>query len=249
MKVIVLAAGYATRLLPLTEKLAKPLIDVAGQPILDHIVKRVLELDDLTELIVVSNHRYIDAFREWRRDFEARFASDLPVQLLDDGSTTDDNKRGAVGDIRFALDHVDLAGEAWLVVAGDNLLQCDLRPLQARFRAQGTPLLVVRPVDHGRGPSRYNDVELDANERVTSFREKPRSPRGRLAAIALYFFTPAVVDALERYLAEGGNPDAPGHFIAWLVEQTPVHAARLEGCWFDIGSHETLRQAREALEG
>lgn len=240
MKAYVLAAGYATRLYPLTRDRPKPLLEVGGAAVLTHILHRVLELEGLSEVVVVTNARFAHHFEEWARGLEVG----VPVRVLNDGTRNDESKLGAIGDMAFSLGEVPLDGEDWLVVAGDNLLAFDLRPLQRGFRATGRPTLVLREVTHGAGPSRYNEVRLREDGSVARFREKPVDPETGLTAIALYFFTPEVGPLLLQYLDEGGNRDAPGHFLSWLVGRVPVAATRLEGDWFDIGSRETLEEAR-----
>ncbi len=243
MKAYLLAAGYATRMYPLTRDRPKPLLEVAGAPILSHILERVLALDDLSEVVVIANARFARAFDDWAAGLDVG----VPVRVLDDGSTDDHDKLGAIGDLSFALSQVPVAGEDWLVAAGDNLLSFDLRSVQAHFLAHREALLSVRRVEPptpGQA-SKYNDVTVDAAGRVTRFEEKPLHPVSDLAAIALYFLPASVAELLPRYLAHGGNPDAPGHFIAWLVGQVPVRAAPVPGAWFDIGSIEGLAHARE----
>ena len=243
MKAYLLAAGYATRMYPLTRDRPKPLLEVAGAPILSHMLGRVLALDDLSEVVVIANARFASVFEDWAAGIDAP----VPVQVLNDGSTREDDKLGAIGDLSFALSRVPVAGEDWLVAAGDNLLSFDLRSIQASFVAHRETLLSVRRVERPPTgtPSSYNDVTLDASGRVTRFEEKPLHPVSQLAAIALYFLPAAVADLLPRYLADGGNPDAPGHFIAWLVGKVPVHGMPLPGAWFDIGSLAGLAHARE----
>jgi glucose-1-phosphate thymidylyltransferase len=240
VKAYLLAAGYATRMHPLTRDFPKPLLEVAGAPILSHILARVLALDGLSEVVVIANERFADPFDRWAGDLE----TPVPVRVLNDGSTCDEDKLGAIGDLAFAVEQVPPAGEDWLVAAGDNLLGFDLRVLQRLQARHGETLLAVREVER-EGPSRYNEVVRDERGRVIRFREKPADPQSGLAAIALYFFPPEVAELLPRYLAEGGNPDAPGHFIAWLVGRVPVRGADLPGDWFDIGSLEGLAHARE----
>ncbi len=240
MKAYLLAAGYATRMHPLTRDRPKPLLEVAGAPVLSHVVRGVLRLEGLDEVVVIANDRFAGHFASWAEDLDA----DAPVRILNDGTTGDDNRLGAVGDLAFALDAVPPGEEPWLAAAGDNLLGFDLRLLQRVFQEdEGRPLLAVREVARG-GPSRYNEVVVDESGRVERFREKPADPVSGLAAIALYFFPPRVAGKLATYLGAGGNPDAPGHFIAWLVGQVGVRATRLPGDWFDIGSLEGLAHAR-----
>lgn len=241
MKAYVLAAGYATRMHPLTRDQPKPLLEVAGAPILTHVLRGVLDLDDLSEAVVIANDRFAPHFAAWAESLEAS----VPVRVLNDGSTSEDDKLGAIGDLAFALAAVPPGDEPWLVVAGDNLLGFDLRLLQEAFlEDEDRTLLTVREVQRD-GPSQYNEVIVDDAGGVERFREKPADPISKLAAIALYFFPPEVAGKLAAYLAGGGNPDAPGHFIAWLADRAPVRATSLPGQWFDIGSLEGLARARE----
>ncbi|MCP4004807.1 MAG: nucleotidyltransferase family protein [bacterium] len=243
MKIFVLGAGYATRLYPLTRERAKPLLEVGGQAILTRILRRLTGLPEISEVIVISNARFAEAFEDWARDF------DPGIRILNDGSTDEDNRLGAIGDLAFALQEVPLDGEDWLVVAGDNLLEFDPSPAYETFRAKGTPLVVVREVEDPDSLRPYNEITLNSAGDVASFVEKPANPQSRLAAIALYFFPCSVAGDVERYLREGGNPDAPGHFMAWLVQHSQVACERLDGRWFDIGSLETLEAARAAFAG
>lgn len=248
MKAYLLAAGYATRMLPLTRDRPKPLLEVAGRPILSHLLDRVLALEGLSQVIVVANDRFADRFEDWAGALRAP----VPVRVLNDGSRSEADRLGAIGDLAFALSRVPVGDEDWLVAAGDNLLAFDLGALQRAFRTHGHPLLAVRPVDREAEareapgqPSRYNEVEVDRAGRVLRFREKPVDPDSPLAAIALYLLPPATAARVRQYLDEGGNPDAPGHFIAWLVDRQPVRAEPIPDGWFDIGSLAGLAHARE----
>jgi glucose-1-phosphate thymidylyltransferase len=242
VKAYLLAAGYATRMYPLTRDRPKPLLEVAGAPILSHILAGVLALDDLSEVVVIANDRFAPQFEDWADALE----TDVPVRVLNDGTQRDESRLGAIGDLAFALERVPVKGEDWLVAAGDNLLSFPILALQRVFQERpSSPLLGVRRVER-RGPSSYNEVVLDSGGRVALFREKPPDPVSELAAIALYFFPPEVADRLAAYLAAGGNRDAPGHFIAWLVDRLPVRATPIPGAWFDIGSLDGLEEARRS---
>ena len=240
MKALLLAAGYATRLYPLTRDRPKPLLEVGGKALLTWILERVVRLQELSEVLVVSNAKFAPALTDLARSA----LCPVPIRVLDDGSRDDSDKLGASGDIAFALSEVPLGDEDLLVVGGDNLLGFDLAPLHAAFVAHRRPQLAVRRIELPDGPSPYNEVTLDDQRRVTGFREKPADPRSDLVAICLYFYPPQVEGLLRRYLDEGGNPDAPGHFVAWLVQQTEVRAARFDGEWWDIGSYAALAAAR-----
>ena len=244
MKVYLLVAGYATRLHPLTLGRPKALLEIGGRPMLSHLLDRIRVLEGLREVVVVSNHRFVGSFEAWC----AAADCPVPIRCLDDGSTTDSDKLGAIGDLAFALrEDPPRAGEPVVAIAGDNWLGFDLEPAQQAYtRAGGETTLLVRELDRvPPGPSPYNEVTLDGAGRVTRFREKPDDPATSIAAIALYFFAPGIEERIATYLSAGGNPDAPGYFIEWLVRREAVHAHRFEGDWMDIGSVEALARARE----
>ena len=201
----------------------------------------MVALPGMTEIVVVANHRFIREFDAWAGGLPCGLA----VRILDDGSTCDDDKLGAIGDLSFALN--DMGDEEdLLVVAADNLLLFDLEPYLQEYRRRQRPLILVRDVDTV-VQGRYNEVEVSASGRVTRFLEKPQQPRSGKAAICLYFLPPGIASFVRRYLRTGGNPDAPGYFIEWLVAQTEVHAVPLVGEWLDVGSPETLAAARGRL--
>ncbi len=243
MKAYVLAAGYATRLGAIARDRAKPLLDVGGRPVLSHTMERLQEVEGLTEVVIVTNARFRHQFVDWA----GSGAATVPVRVLDDGSTRVEERLGAIGDLAFAVRRVPPGDGPWLAVAGDNLIDFDLRPAARAFRDGRRPLLLLRRVDPADAEGRYNEVTLDGDGRVVRLREKPADPETDITAIAAYCFTPDVVDLLEAYLEVSDEHDAPGHFISWLVERTPVEGFFFEGRWFDTGDPGSLRAARLAL--
>ncbi len=249
MRILLLAAGYATRLHPLTLHTPKPLLEIGGRPLLSRLLDRLLSLgrgrearDPVvpSEVVLVTNARFAEAFREW----SASESWPVPLTILDDGTQGPEDRLGAVGDLAYALARLPRKpDEGWLVSAADMLLEADLAPAAEAFVRSGAPRLVVRRVPEPTSPSPYNEVTLDG-DRVVGFREKPADPRTDRAAIALYFLPASIDERVRAYLGAGGNPDAPGHFIAWLVENERVEASALDGEWHDIGSPETLASAR-----
>jgi glucose-1-phosphate thymidylyltransferase len=242
MKAIVLAAGFATRMYPLTRDRAKPLLDVAGKPVLSRLLDRVLTLDSVDEVLVVTNHRFLEQFELWRDGYESR----VPVRVLDDGTLDDAGKRGAIADLAFALEAIDDVDADLLVVAGDNLIDFDLQVHADRFVELGRPMCLVREIQGVVPPRRYSEVTLDG-ARVVTCREKPAEVRSNLSAICLYFLPAFVRPRLAEYLGDQAEHDAPGHFIAWLHEREPLAASRIDGGWHDIGDLETLERARTAF--
>jgi glucose-1-phosphate thymidylyltransferase len=237
---VFLAAGFATRLYPLTLTRAKPLLPVGGQPLMTRILRQVERAGAVEKGIVVSNGRFAADFRSWASECGAR----LPLQIVDDGALTNETRLGAVRDLALALDQLptDAAHDGFLVLACDNLFDFDLGRLVARFAADGRGQLVVRTVPEPVPAAKYSEVLLDG-ERVARFREKPQDPQSNLSAIAVYLLPRQLPALVRSYLADGGNPDAPGHLLAWLSTRMPLSATRLDGRWLDIGSAEDLAAA------
>lgn len=245
MRLVVLAAGFATRMHPLTLERAKPLLEVGGRPVLSRILDRVLALDGLSEGVVVTNGKFHHQFEAWL----GGYASPVPLRLWNDRTESDADKLGATADLALGLESLGGPPEDVLVVAGDNLFEFDLAPCAAAFRAGGGHLLLVRTVEGPIPPARYNEVTLGPAGEVLSFREKPADPVSPLSALCLYFFRPTVAERLREYLAAGGNPDAPGYFLEWLSRRERLDAVRIQGPWYDIGNLATLAAAREAYAG
>jgi glucose-1-phosphate thymidylyltransferase len=234
MKALVLAAGYATRLYPLTLDRPKALLEVGGRPMLDHVLER-LEAMGVDETIVVTNAKFTPHFEEWAKGKDG-------VRIVNDGTTSNDDRLGAIGDIGFVLDQLGL-DEDLVVIAGDNLFSEDVSGFTAFGRQVEAPVLAVHDMGDRSLMHEYNQVELDADDRITFFEEKPSDPRTTLAGVALYFYPRSALSLVRQYLAEGNNPDQPGRLVEWLYPRTSVYAWRLPGIWYDIGSAETLAQA------
>ena len=249
MKALVLAAGYATRLRPLTDTTAKPLLPVAGRPMLDYVCDRIDEVEEINELRVVSNARFAGAIKRWAESRQGR----LRPLVHDDGTRSNEERLGAIGDIRFVVEQAGLGGEDLLVVAGDNLFDFSLAAQLDfwRSRAARADGVAVSCVAVHRCPSEllslYGVVVLDEDGRIRDFVEKPEQPPSDLIATASYVFSGWHIAMIDRYLAEGNSPDQPGNFLAWLHSREPVFGFVFEGLWLDVGDHEQLRAADELL--
>jgi len=243
MKTILLAAGYATRLYPLTEDRPKTLLPIAGRPMLDWIADKVDEIAEVDELHVVTNARFAEALTTWAAAREGRLR---PV-VHDDGTTSNENRLGAIGDVAFALGRAAIGDDDLLVVAGDNLFEDSLVAYVAwsAGKADGSAV-AVRDCGDIVLARQYAVVGVDDDDRVVSFVEKPVEPASTLISTAIYLYRREHVPLVTTYLAEGNPPDAPGHFIAWLHTRRAVYAYRLDGTWFDIGDREQLLAADNA---
>ena len=243
MKVLIMAAGYGTRLYPLTKDTPKPMLEVGGRPMIDHIVRKVEAVDDVDELLVVTNDKFHERFVEW----EASRSFEWPVTLINDGSTEDGDKRGAIGDIHFTVNEADVEDDL-MVLAGDNLFDFSLNDMVSTFREVQENIVGVLRFDDESKLSKYGIVATDEDGKVVDFAEKPDEPPSDLVAMGMYLFSGDKLNLLDRYLDEGGNPDEPGWYVTWLVENDTVYAHAFEGNWFDIGDKDSLEQADKFLE-
>ncbi len=241
MKALILAAGYATRLYPLTLHQPKPLLPVAGRPMIDHVVEARSAIPGLEQCYVVTNAKFAAQFQQWAEQSAARRPA-LRFTVVNDGSTDDTNKLGAIGDLHFVLTRHPLADDL-LVVAGDNLFSAPLTDFGRLGREKQAPVLGVYDVRDFELAKKYNSLSLDPTGRITFFEEKAAQPASTLIGIALYYYPKATLPLLGQYVAEGNNPDQPGRLIQWLYPRVPVYGWQVPGVWFDIGSRESLAEA------
>jgi glucose-1-phosphate thymidylyltransferase len=236
VKALLLAAGYATRLQPLTDEVAKPLLPVGGRPMADWIVDKIEESGEVDGIHVVTNAVYASEFDRW--------AEGRDVVVHNDGTTSNETRLGALGDIRLAVSEGAVGPEGLLVIAADNLFEFSLADFIAFWRGKGDgSALAVRHLEDPSLSRLYGIVELDEKDRVVGMQEKPERPSSDLAATAMYLFTSEHLDLLDRYIEEGNPPDPPGRFLAWLAEREPVYGFRFTVPWLDIGDPEQLLEA------
>jgi glucose-1-phosphate thymidylyltransferase len=233
VKALILAAGYATRLSPLTDNLPKQLLRVGGRPIVDWILDKLREAG-IDDVHLVTNARFAPLFADW--------AEEQGVTVHDDGTTSNETRLGAIGDIDFVGLDDDL-----LVIAGDNLFDFSLADYLAFWREKGGSAVAVYDVRDRELAKKYGIVAVDDDDRIVDFVEKPEDPPSTLAATATYIYSGEHVRLVKTYLAEGNNPDQPGNFVAWLHRREPVYAYRFEGGWYDIGDRDQLLAADNRL--
>jgi glucose-1-phosphate thymidylyltransferase len=229
MKALILAAGYATRLRPLTDSIPKQLLPVGGRPMVDWILERIAETS-ADEVHLVTNARFAVDFERW--------ADGKDVEVHNDGTTSNEDRLGAIGDIRFVGLDDDL-----LVVAGDNLFDDSLAAYESYWRTRGGSSVAVLDVGDRELAKQYGVVDVDEDDRITDFLEKPADPPTTLCATATYLYTREHARLVATYLDEGNPPDQPGNFVAWLHKREPVYAYRFRGEWYDVGDAAQLLEA------
>jgi glucose-1-phosphate thymidylyltransferase len=246
MKCLFLAAGYATRLYPLTENFPKPLLEVAGKPILDWLIDDMTQTGLVTEYIVISNHKFAQIFRDWANNH-----TDVTIRVVDDGTMTNETRLGAVRDIQFAIEQLHLDDDL-LVMAGDNLLDFSLAGFinYARSKAATCVMRYYEPDEtklHKSGVA-----ELGPDDLLVSMQEKPAELKSHWCLPAFYYYTRQDAQLVQKGIESGCGTDAPGSFIAWLCSQTNVYAWEMPGHRYDIGnleSYEVVKHTFGVLKG
>lgn len=244
VKVLLLGAGYATRLYPLTRERPKPLLPIGGIPILQRIIERILSLKGLDAIYIVTNHRFANNYHNWLNNYKLQKKIATPIEIFDDMTISNDDKLGAIGDIQFVIDKANIKDDL-LIVAGDNLLEFDINPF-IRFAQEHGSSVGLKNLKNKDLVSHYSVLEIDKKNKIIYFEEKPPSPRSTLISIGLYYFIAKHVGLIKKYLKEGHNPDAPGYYIQWLHRQIDLHGYVFEGEWFDIGDIDSYNKANEA---
>ena len=240
MKVLLLAAGYGTRLYPLTLNTPKPLLPVAGKPVIEFIFYLIEPMRQVDEVFIVTNQKFYPLFEEWKRNF----SSSKRISVIDDGTTSNENRLGATGDMEFVIKNKNIKDDL-VVLAGDNLFKADLS-LFTDFSISKRPsvaigLYDIKDLNLAR---RYGIVSINKNNRIIDFKEKPASPASTLAAMCLYFFPRENLEVIKEYLGTDTAKDAPGYFLEWLYKREPVFGYVFKDKkWFDIGDKESLEEA------
>jgi glucose-1-phosphate thymidylyltransferase len=246
MNVLILAAGYATRLYPLTLTKAKPLLEVAGKPMIEWVLDNLAPVEGIDTVYVVTNNKFAKDFQEWAEGYQQR-QPNRKLKIINDNSNDDSDKLGAIGDINLVLVREDLGRDDLLVVAGDNLFSEPLTEFVNHARGSEATLATY-DVGNLEAIKKYSAITTDAEGVLTSFEEKPADPKSTLTGIALYYFSRATIPMFTTYIAAGNNPDQPGRFIQWLYPRKKVKTFQITGTWFDIGSKETLEEANELFK-
>ncbi|HIS94018.1 MAG TPA: nucleotidyltransferase family protein [Candidatus Alectryocaccomicrobium excrementavium] len=241
MKAIILAAGYATRLYPLTKDMPKALLPVAGRTILDRLLDGMRAIPEMDHIHLVTNHRFAPAFEKWRQAAQTH----CPITVHDDGTISNEDRLGAVGDIAFVLERARIDDDLF-VAASDNLFTFPLSDFAADFRRHGRDLLLGTRIDDVDTLRRYAVATLDGENRVLSLVEKPQEPQSHIGICAIYLYrrdtVPLFPAMISEYRAAGKRPDAPGYFAEWLCKRKEVRVYLAGGECVDIGTVESYRE-------
>jgi glucose-1-phosphate thymidylyltransferase len=241
MKGLILGAGYGVRLYPLTKNIPKPLLAIAGKPVIEWTLEKLKAIKELDEIFIVVNQHYYATYIRWLADY--KFPK--KISLINDGSSSPDDRLGAVRDIQFVIEKAKIHDDL-LIIAGDNLFDISLTAFVSFYKECGASI-ALKDLSHLSQEiiSQYGIVTLDKANKVIDFEEKPPMPKSTLAALCLYLFSKDEIKLIKKYLDSGFNPDAPGYYIQWCYKKLDLYGFVMKGEWFDIGDIDSYNKAQD----
>jgi glucose-1-phosphate thymidylyltransferase len=241
MKALILAAGYATRLYPITKHFPKPLLKVGKRAIIDYIVDKIDKIKDIDEIVVVTNERFVSKLHRWSKKLKCS----KRIKIVNDLTKTVMDKRGAIGDVSFAIENEALYDDI-LVVGGDNLFDGQLEDFIRFAQSKNCLLIGVFDIKDRGMAKRYGVVKIDNENKIIDFKEKPDQPESSLVAMCLYYFPKEKLSLIKEYLTTQTNKkDATGFYIDWLSKKDAVYGFVFGGRWYDIGHHDLFNEAKK----
>ncbi len=245
MKALILAAGYGTRLKALGEGTPKALLEVAGKPLVNHILDRLEQLEGLNEVLLVANDKFYTVFQEWA---EAQVEFSHPITVVNDRTKSPEDRLGSIGDIDFVLKQKNIDDDV-LVVGGDNLFDYNLDEFIVFAREKSNSISVgLYDINCLDAATKFGVVGIDEENKIVSFEEKPEQPKSTLVAMCFYYLQKSSLDLVGAYLAETKISDTAGDYIRWLHNNHDVYGFKFTGTWYDIGSLESYKEAQEKFK-
>ena len=240
IKAILLAAGYATRLYPLTKDKPKPLLEVAGKPIVEHIIRKIEKIEEVDEIFIVTNAKFYENFEKWSQGFE----STKKIKVINDLTMSNEDRLGSLGDVSFVIEQEDIK-ESILIVAGDNLFEFSLKKFVDYHNEHNKSVVALYDVQDRELAKHYGIVAVDANNKMVEFEEKPADPKSTLASTGIYIYPPHVLPMLREFVTKYKNSDKAGNFLEWLHKKEHVYGYITKERWVDIGTLDQLEKAKK----
>ena len=239
MKSIILAAGYATRLYPLTKNKPKSLLMVGKKPIIEHIIDKLEEIEELDEIFIITNDKFFGHFEKWLKNF--KFTK--KIKIINDKTKSNDDRLGAIGDIEFAINREKI-NDNILVIAGDNLFEFSLIDIIELSKKKNSTVIALYDVKDKGLAKQYGIVAINENNKIIHFEEKPKKPKSTLASTGIYLFKRNTLKDIREYIKRGYNTDKTGFFLEWFYKREDVCCFVSKKRWYDIGSFEQLEEAK-----
>lgn len=240
MKCILLCAGYATRLFPLTENFPKALLEIGHRPLLDYILDEVNTIDEVDKIYVITNDRYCKHFENW-----ANVKNNIkPIKVINDNTTSNDDRLGAIGDIMYVINKENISDDL-LIIAGDNLFTYKLKDVINFYKQKKSTIVCAKKLDDIELLKRFAVAKVDNNDKIIDLEEKPEKPKSNLGVYATYIYPKEILKYFEIYKNEGNNMDSPGHFPQYLYNKEDIYVYKFDGECYDVGTHETLKEVND----
>lgn len=244
MKCIILCAGYATRLYPLTENTPKHLLKVGNKTILDYVIEK-LPTEEIDHIYLITNDKFFHNFVDWKN----QLTDNLPISVINDNTLSNDDRLGSMGDVKYVIDQTKF-NDDFLLISGDNLFNFEITPMLKPF-LEGKNIVALYDVKTKEEARKMGVPILNAEGVITELIEKPKDPKNTLCSIGIYFFHKEVIDLLQRYVHEGNSTDMVGEFISWLCKKTKLYNYKFDDpddLWLDIGTRSQLTLAEELFK-
>ena len=239
MTVIVLAAGYAVRLQPLTLNTSKSLLPIGNKKIIDRILEKVLKVKGISSLYIITNSKFFKNFSEWLKTSKHK----EKISIICDGTTNNENRLGAIKDLEFVIKEEYITGDI-MVVAGDNLFEFDLNVFLKFAKKLDGVSIALRDIGSLELAKNFGVVKIDRDKRIVEFEEKPQNPKSTLISTGIYYFPKKKLPSIKEYLAgEAKRSDAPGYYVGWMSVHDTVYGLPFTGRWRDIGDIESYKKA------
>ena len=242
MKCLILAAGYATRLYPLTENFPKPLLEVQGKTIIDWLLDDIVNSNDINDIIVVTNNKYLFNFTEWAKE------SIYKIRVVNDGTNTNANRLGAIKDIQYTIEQLNIQDDL-LIIAGDNLLDFSLASFIRYSHEKGTSCIMRYYEENYNKLKKCGVVQIDDSDKILDMHEKPANPASNWATPPFYYIIENDIERISDAIRDGCNVDAPGSYIEWLCKRSPVYAMEMPGNRYDIGNLVDYQRIQSVYRG
>ena len=243
IKIILLAGGYATRLYPLTLNQPKPLLEIQGKPIIEHILKKIEDIEEIDEVFIVTNNKFNEHFTKWNENFEFP----KKITIVNDQTTSNEDRLGSLGDVQFTINQENIDDEV-MIIAGDNLFEFSVKEFVDFYKNTNKTAVALYDVQDKELAKLYGVVAIDENNKMIEFEEKPSSPKSTLASTGIYIYPQAALALLKQFVEKNPETDKAGNFLEFLHTQEDVFCFVTEKPWIDIGNKEQLELARKEFK-
>lgn len=239
MKAIILCAGYATRLYPLTLDKPKPLLPIKGKPLLNYTIEKLEKVPDINEIFIVTNDKFYNSFLEWVQSLNSS-----KIKIVNDQTKSNEDRLGGLGDLNLVLEKENIDDDL-MVIAGDNLFESDLNEIVGFFKEKRQNVIGLYDFGDISKAGNFGVLEIDSDNKIVSYEEKPENPKSSLISTAVYLYTKEELGKIREYMKTDLPKEGPGYLIPYFMKSQDVYGFVFEGKWWDIGSKETYEEVNQ----